>query len=198
AKNGIIGPDEITAEYLRGRTENEWEPVESDPDAHYEEKMDIDLAEIEPLVAAPHLPSNVHKVSDLEETLLDQVVIGSCTNGRMGDLRIAAGILKRQVADPGLRLIVIPGSQGVFQQALAEGLVETFVEAGAVISPPTCGPCLGGHMGVLAAGERCLATTNRNFRGRMGDTASEVFLSGPAVAAASAVLGRVGHPDELT
>ena len=197
AKNGIIEPDEVTLEYLRSRTDREFEVLKSDADATYEKIMAIDVSGIDPQVALPHLPSNVKPVSEIGQVHLDQVVIGSCTNGRMEDLRTTAKILKGRETDPEVRLIIIPGSQEIFEKSLEEGLIETFIKAKAVVSPPTCGPCLGGHMGVLAAGEKCLATTNRNFRGRMGDPGSEVYLSGPAVAAASAVVGRIVGPEEL-
>ena len=164
---------------------------------YYEKIYEYDVSDLEPQVACPHLPSNVKPVSELKNVKLDQVVIGSCTNGRISDLRIAARILKGKKVSPGLRLIVIPATQKIYLEAVKEGLVEIFVKAGGVFSTPTCGPCLGGHMGILTEGERCLATTNRNFIGRMGSPASEVYLSSPAVAAASAITGRITHPEGI-
>jgi len=196
-KNGIIEPDETTLGYVAGRTSARFEIFKSDPDADYERVIDIDVSGIEPQVAFPHLPSNVRPVSQAGNVPIDQVVIGSCTNGRLEDLRDAARVLKGRKASPGLRLIVMPGSPLIYRMAMQEGILETFLEAGAVIGPPCCGPCLGGHMGILASGERAVATTNRNFIGRMGHPESEVYLANPLVAAASAVLGRIGGPDEL-
>jgi len=195
AKNGVIAPDDVTREYETGRAEREPVYVESDPDAEYAEVFEWDASAIEPQVAAPSLPSNSRPVGEFEGTRIDQVVIGSCTNGRMADLRVAAGLLKGRKAAPGLRLIVFPATQAIYKQAMAEGLIDIFIDAEAAVSTPTCGPCLGGHMGVLAEGERALATTNRNFVGRMGHPKSEVYLCGPAVAAASAVAGEIVHPD---
>jgi 3-isopropylmalate/(R)-2-methylmalate dehydratase large subunit len=197
AKNGIFETDEITRSYLRssgaaGRTE-----FRADEDAAYEATIRIDLSALKPVVALPSSPANVIPADEADRVRIDQVVIGSCTNGRISDLRIAARILRGRRASKGLRLIVLPGSQRVYAQALEEGLLSVFLEAGAVIGPPTCGPCLGGHMGVLAAGERAVATTNRNFVGRMGHPESHVYLAGPAVAAATAVLGRVASPKEI-
>lgn len=197
-KNGIFPVDEITRDYLRGRAQRECKEYAPDRDASYAAEHHVDLSALQPQVALPHLPENSVPVSQVGEVPIDQVLIGSCTNGTLEDLRIAARILKGRKAHPRLRLIVIPATVGVFSQGLAEGIAEIVVAAGGVYSTPTCGPCLGGHMGVLAAGERCLATTNRNFKGRMGDPASEVYLSGPAVAAASAVAGKIVHPDDLT
>ena len=197
AKTGIIEPDEVTIQYLDERVDHPYEIVRSDPDAVYERVVELDVAELEPQVACPYLPSNVKNVTDVGDIPLDQVVIGSCTNGRISDLRIAASILKGKKVAKNLRLIVIPGSQEVYLQAMREGLLEVFIEAEGIVSTPTCGPCLGGHMGILAAGERALATTNRNFRGRMGHPDSEVYLSNPAVAAASAVCGRIVPPEEV-
>ncbi len=197
AKNGIIAPDGVTREYERGRAEREPVWVASDPDARYERVFEWDASEIEPQVAAPHLPSNARAVGEFKGTRIDQVVIGSCTNGRMSDLRVAAGLLRGRKAAPGVRLLIFPATQAIYRQALDEGLMEVFIDAEAAVSTPTCGPCLGGHMGVLAEGERALATTNRNFVGRMGHPKSEVYLCGPAVAAASAVMGEIVHPDEL-
>ncbi len=197
AKNGIIAPDKTTGEYLRGWVSQPDEQLSSDPQAKYREVKEYDVSRIEPQVAFPHLPENARGISEVGDVPIDQVVIGSCTNGRLEDLRVAAGILKGKRASNGVRLIVIPATPQIYQQALKEGLFEVFLNAGAVISPPTCGPCLGGHMGVLAKGERAVATTNRNFVGRMGHPESEVYLANPAVAAASAVLGRLGSPEEI-
>jgi len=208
---GIIEPDEITLEYIRATGYKPhatgkkawslkleaWSKLKSDPDADYEETYEWDVSDLEPLVACPHLPSNVKPASKLKDIQLDQVLIGSCTNGRISDLRIAAGILKGKKIKSGLRLIVIPATQKIYLEAVREGLAEIFVKAGAVFSTPTCGPCLGGHMGILTEGEKCLATTNRNFIGRMGHPKSEVYLSNPAVAAASAIKGRITHPQEV-
>jgi len=197
AKNGIMEPDDTTAAYVKGRAR--WEPVflKSDAGATYERTIAIDVSSLEPQIAFPPSPANVHPVSEAKGITLDQVFIGSCTNGWLEDLRDAAGVLKGRKKAAGLRLIVIPASPTILKEAMKEGLIETFLEAGAVIGPPCCGPCLGGHMGILASGERALATTNRNFIGRMGHPKSEVYLSNPFIAAASAVLGRIGSPDEL-
>ena len=196
-KNGVIPPDAVTRDYVEGRLEREPVTYVSDPDAVYVETHAWDVSGLEPVVACPNLPSNTQPVSQLGDVRLDQVVIGSCTNGRVSDLAVAAGILAgRQVAD-GLRCIILPATPAVQKEALRRGWMETFLEAGAVVSPPTCGPCLGGHMGVLAEGEVALATTNRNFTGRMGHPKSRVYLASPAVAAASAVTGRITHPDEV-
>ena len=197
AKNGIFPVDEKTMEYGKDRFRGEPIVYAADPDAAYTETIEMDLSALEPTVAFPHLPENARLARESGDVKLDQAVIGSCTNGRITDLRIAASILKGRKVAPGLRCIVIPGSQEVYLQALREGLAETFVEAGAVFSMPTCGPCLGGHMGVLAKGERAISTTNRNFVGRMGHTESEVYLASPAVAAASAVTGRITDPSAL-
>jgi len=196
-KNGIIAPDKITEEYIKGRSKREFKFYFSDPDAKYAQIIDIDVATIEPQVAFPHLPENTRGISEVGNVTIDQVVIGSCTNGRMEDLREAADILKGKKVHPEVRLIIFPGTQQIYLQAMKEGLLEIFVEAEAVVSTPTCGPCLGGHMGILAKGERALATTNRNFVGRMGHPESEVYLSGPAVAAASAIKGRLASPQEV-
>jgi 3-isopropylmalate/(R)-2-methylmalate dehydratase large subunit len=196
-KSGIFEPDEITLQYLKKRARRPYKLYYSDPDAKYREVYEYDVSKIYPQVALPHIPSNVKDVREVGKIEIDQVVIGSCTNGRLEDLRVAAKILKGRKIAPSLRLIIIPATQEIYRQALKEGLFETFLSAGGVISPPTCGPCLGGHMGVLAGGERSLATTNRNFRGRMGHVQSEVYLASPAVAAASAVKGRICHPDEV-
>ncbi len=197
AKNGIFEADEITMEYVKSRTDREPVVYKADPDAVYEREIVIDVSEISPQVAWPHSPDNVKPVSESGDVILDQVFIGSCTNGRLEDLTQAAEILKGRKKADGLRLIVIPGSPLIYKQAIQQGIIETFIDAGATIGPPTCGPCLGGHMGILTKGEKCASTSNRNFLGRMGDIESEVYLVGPAIAAASAVLGRIGSPDEL-
>lgn len=197
AKNGIVAPDEITMGYVKGRSDRIPVVLQSDEDAEYEHILTIPVNELEPQVAFPHSPDNVRPISQVGDVALDQVFIGSCTNGRLEDLEIAARILKGRRAARETRLIVMPGSALVYKQALQNGTLETLVEAGAVIGPPSCGPCLGGHTGVLAGGERALATTNRNFVGRMGHPESEVYLAGPAVAAASAVLGRIAGPEEI-
>jgi 3-isopropylmalate/(R)-2-methylmalate dehydratase large subunit len=196
AKAGLFAVDEVALDYLDGRARRPFQPYAPDPDASYARVIEVDAGRLEPQVAFPHLPENVRPVSQAGEVRIDQAVIGSCTNGRLEDLRVAAEVLRGRQVHPDVRCIVIPGSQQVYLDALREGLVETFVEAGAAVSTPTCGPCLGGHTGVLAAGERAVSTTNRNFRGRMGHPDSEVYLAGPAVAAASAVAGRIVHPRE--
>ncbi len=196
-KNGIIEPDDTTLAYVGGRTKERFEIFKSDKDAHYDRVIEIDVSKIEPQVAFPHLPSNVRGVSKAGDVSIDQVVIGSCTNGWLEDLRDAAKVLKGKKVSAGVRLIVIPGSPLIYKMAMQEGILETLLDAGAVIGPPCCGPCLGGHMGILASGERAVATTNRNFIGRMGHPESEVYLANPFVAAASAILGRVAGPDEL-
>ncbi|MBW1667246.1 MAG: 3-isopropylmalate dehydratase large subunit [Deltaproteobacteria bacterium] len=197
AKNGIFEVDEMIINYVSKVTGRSPKELRSDSGAGFEQVLTISVDNIEPQVAFPHSPDNVCPVSKVDNILLDQVFIGSCTNGRLDDLRIAAKILKGRSVAKGLRLIIIPGSSNIYKKAIQEGLIETLVEAGAVIGPPCCGPCLGGHMGVLASGERALSTSNRNFRGRMGHPDSEVYLANPALAAASAVLGRIGSPDEL-
>lgn len=197
AKNGIFHVDDVTREWLKGRAEREYLEFSSDPDAEYERVYEFDVSELEPQVALPHLPSNVKPVTEVGEVEVDQVVIGSCTNGRLEDMEVAWRILKGKKVHPRVRLLVFPGSQEIIREMASRGWLESLVEAGAVISPPTCGPCLGGHMGVLAAGERAVSTTNRNFVGRMGHRDSEVYLAGPAVAAATAVLGRIAHPEEV-
>ena len=197
AKNGIFPVDEKTVEYMTGRVSRPWTAYEADADAVYEQVIEIDLSKIEPTVSLPHLPSNTKTVKEVSGMEIQQCVIGSCTNGRISDLRIAAKVLEgKKIADH-VRAIVIPATQEVYMQALKEGLVETFISAGAVVSTPTCGPCLGGHMGVLYEGERAISTTNRNFVGRMGHVKSEVVLASPAVAAASAVKGTICTPDDL-
>lgn len=197
AKSGIIEPDEKTLDYVKSRAKRAYEVYTSDVDAVYEDVIEFDFSNIEPQVAFPALPSNTRGISEVGDIKIDQVVIGSCTNGRLKDLRIAAEILKGKKVNPDLRVIIIPATQEIYSQALDEGLIKIFVEAGAVVSTPTCGPCLGGHMGVLAEGERALATTNRNFVGRMGHPKSEVYLCNPAVAAASAILGKIASPKEI-
>ena len=196
-KSGIIAPDEKTLAFAEQRAQRGFKIYDSDDDAEYSDVIEYDVSKIEPQVAFPFLPENSKGISEVGDIPVDQSVIGSCTNGRIEDLRIAAQILRRQKVHPDVRLIVIPATQTIYMQALYEGLIEIFIEAGGVVSTPTCGPCLGGHMGILAEGERCISTTNRNFRGRMGHTESEVYLSGPAVAAASAILGRIGSPEEV-
>lgn len=196
-KNGIIEPDEITLAYVNQRAKRPYKLYKSDPDAKYFEVREYDVSKLEPVVAFPHLPENTRPVSESTHVTIDQVVIGSCTNGRLEDLEIAANILKGKKVHPELRVIIFPGTQQIYLEALRRGFIETFIEAGAVVSTPTCGPCLGGHMGILAKGERALATTNRNFVGRMGHPESEVYLASPAVAAASAVKGRITPPWEI-
>ncbi|GBE03546.1 MAG TPA: 3-isopropylmalate dehydratase large subunit [Nitrospirae bacterium] len=195
-KNGLIVPDAITEAYVNGRAKRPYKFYTSDKDAVYADIREYDCSKIEPTVACPHLPSNTKQASELSSITIDQVVVGSCTNGRIEDLREAAEIIKGKKVNPNVRMIVIPATQQIYLQAVREGLAEIFVEAEAVFSTPTCGPCLGGHMGILAKGERALATTNRNFVGRMGDPGSEVYLSNPAVAAASAIKGRIALPEE--
>jgi 3-isopropylmalate/(R)-2-methylmalate dehydratase large subunit len=200
-KNGIIAPDRVTRRYT-GSIKDKVRPGSgrfyfSDPDAKYADTREYDVRKIGPLVACPNLPSNVKPVRALKGVPIDQVVIGSCTNGRISDLRIAAKILRGKKVKPGVRLIVIPATQKIYMEAVKEGLARIFMEAGGTFSTPTCGPCLGGHMGILAPGERAVATTNRNFTGRMGDPSSEVYLSNPAVAAASAIKGKIVHPEEV-
>jgi 3-isopropylmalate/(R)-2-methylmalate dehydratase large subunit len=197
AKAGMFPPDAITEGYVSSRAKRPYRPVLADPGAAYERIIEIDVSAIEPTVSFPHLPSNARPLSQVGHVTIDQAVIGSCTNGRWEDIVQAAGILKGRQVHPNVRCIVIPGTQEIYLQAVQAGLAEIFVRAGAVFSTPTCGPCLGGYMGVLAAGERCVSTTNRNFVGRMGHIASEVYLAGPAIAAASAVLGFIGGPDQL-
>jgi 3-isopropylmalate/(R)-2-methylmalate dehydratase large subunit len=197
AKNGIFAPDEITREYVKKRAKRDYKFYSSDADAVYSDIIEIDAGKIEPQVAFPHLPSNVKPISKAGKVKIDQALIGSCTNGRIEDLRIAAQILKKHKAASNVRLIIVPATPAIYKQALREGLIEIFMNADAIISPPSCGACLGGHMGILAEGERAIATTNRNFVGRMGHPKSEVYLASPAVAAASAVLGRIASPEEL-
>ncbi|HEY55103.1 MAG TPA: 3-isopropylmalate dehydratase large subunit [Dehalococcoidia bacterium] len=198
AKAGLFRVDNKTQLYVKPKAQRSYLVYEPDDDAEYSKVIEYDISAIEPQVTLPHSPANARPVSQAGNVEIDQVVIGSCTNGRIEDLRIAAHILKGKSVHPGVRCIVIPGSQQVYLDALAEGLLETFIRAGAVVSTPTCGPCLGGHMGVLADGERCISTTNRNFVGRMGSPKSEVYLANPAVAAASAVMGKIASPNELS
>jgi len=197
AKVGIIAPDTITEQYVKERAKRGYEFYSSDSDASYEAVYDWDVSELEPMVALPHSPGNVRPVTELPEIRIQQAIIGSCTNGRLEDLREAANVLKGRKIAPDVRCIVIPATQEIYRKAMEEGLFQIFLDAEAAVSTPTCGPCLGGHMGVLAAGERAVSTTNRNFPGRMGHIESEVYLTNPAVAAASAVAGRIVHPDDL-
>ena len=197
AKNGIFPVDGLTLEYMNGRFKRSPKIYMADNDAEYDEEYEIDLSKLEPTVSFPHLPENTKTQPEWGDIKIDQVVIGSCTNGRISDLRIAAKILKGRKVAKNVRTIIIPATNEVYLQAVKEGLVETFIEAGAVVSTPTCGPCLGGHMGILAENERCVSTTNRNFVGRMGHITSEVYLASPYVAAASAVAGRLASPDEI-
>ncbi len=197
AKNGIFPVDELTVAYMKEHSKKNYTIYEADEDAEYDETYNIDLSELEPTVAFPHLPENTKLVKDAGQVKIDQVVIGSCTNGRIEDLRIAAKVLKGRHVAKGLRVIVIPATQAIYLQSIEEGLTQTFIKAGAIVSTPTCGPCLGGHMGILAAGERAISTTNRNFVGRMGHIESEVYLASPAVAAASAVTGYISQPADI-
>lgn len=196
-KNAIFPVDEITREYLKEHATREWKEYVADEDAEYEKTFNIDLSEIEITVAFPHLPSNTRKMSEVGDIKIDQVVIGSCTNGRIQDMREAAEILKGKSVAEGVRCIVIPATQKIYLQCVEEGLAEIFVNSGAAFSTPTCGPCLGGHMGILAEGEKAVSTTNRNFLGRMGDKTSEIYLASPAVAAASAVAGKIASPFDI-
>ncbi|MDY6911082.1 MAG: 3-isopropylmalate dehydratase large subunit [Chloroflexota bacterium] len=196
-KAGIFQCDDKTIEYVKARASRPYNVIDPDPDTEYERVIEYDTSKIEPQVAFPHLPSNVRPISQVGNVRIDQSVIGSCTNGRLDDLMVTAEVLKGKKVNKNVRCIIIPGSQQVYLQALRMGLIEQFIEAGAAVSTPTCGPCLGGYMGILAEGERCISTTNRNFVGRMGSPKSEVYLANPAVAAASAVLGRIGGPEEM-
>jgi len=196
-KAGIIEADSKTVEYVEKRAKRSFQVYQSDPDTVYETIREYNCANIEPQVAFPHLPENARGISEVGEIVLDQVVIGSCTNGRIEDLRVAAGILNGNSVARGMRCLILPATPQVFKDAEEEGLIKIFLDSGAIVGPPTCGPCLGGHMGILAAGERSLATTNRNFVGRMGDPKSEVYLAGPAVAAASAITGKISSPQEV-
>lgn len=197
AKAAIVQPDDVTEQYVRGRCVREYKFFSSDPDASYKTTVEFNVRNLEPQVAIPFLPSNVKGVSELPRIDIDQAYIGSCTNGRMSDFRTAAEILRGKRKSAGVRLIVIPSTPRIYKQMIEEGLIEVFINAGAAIGPPTCGPCYGGHMGILAKGERAVSTSNRNFRGRMGHFESEVYLANPAVAAASAITGRISHPDEV-
>ena len=197
AKSGIISPDKNAEDYIKGRVKRKSVMYQSDPDAHYTKTYEFNAEEISPQIALPSLPENTKPVEEVSGIKIDQVVIGSCTNGRISDLQIAAKILKGKKVHPSIRLIVIPATQEIYKQALQDGLIEIFIDAEAVVSTPTCGPCLGGHMGILAEGERALSTTNRNFVGRMGHPKSEIYLCSPAVAAASAITGEITPPDEV-
>ena len=196
-KNGIFPVDDNTIAYLKEHTTRQWNVYEADADAVYDEEYTIELDKLKPTVAFPHLPENTHTIDDCGDIAIDQVVIGSCTNGRIDDMRIAASILKGKHIAKGMRCIIIPATQSIYMQAMEEGLLKIFIEAGAVVSTPTCGPCLGGYMGILAEGERCVSTTNRNFVGRMGHVKSEIYLASPAVAAASAIAGRIASPEDI-
>ncbi len=196
-KTGIVEPDEKTIDYIKNQAKRPYKIYKSDPDAKYVEVREYDVSKIEPQVAFPHLPSNCKNVSEATNVKIDQVFIGSCTNGKIEDLRIVAQILKGKKVHPDVRCIITPATQVVYYKALKEGLIDIFIEAGAVVTMSTCGPCLGGHMGILGKGEKAVSTTNRNFVGRMGDPTSEVYLASPAVAAASAVMGRIAHPEEV-
>ena len=196
-KNGIFPVDEITEEYMKGRVRGEWKKYEADPDAEYASVYEINLSELKPTVSFPHLPENTRTIDEVGDVAIDQVVIGSCTNGRLEDMAIAAKIFEGKKVHDNVRAIVIPATQQIYKECIRLGYMDTFIDAGCVVSTPTCGPCLGGHMGILAEGERCVATTNRNFVGRMGHVKSEVYLASPAVAAASAITGRISGPDEV-
>ncbi len=196
-KNGIFPVDSLAEEYMKEHSGREYKIYEADGDAVYDAEYVIELDKLRPTVAFPHLPENTHTVDEIEDIAIDQVVIGSCTNGRLDDLRTAARILKGRKVKKGVRVIVIPATQRIYLQAMEEGLLRIFIEAGAVVSTPTCGPCLGGYMGILAEGERCVSTTNRNFVGRMGHVNSEIYLASPAVAAASAITGKISSPEEV-
>ncbi len=196
-KNGIFPVDDLTREYMRVHSMRPFVEYTADEDAEYEQEYVIDLSTLKPTVAFPHLPENTHTIDEVDDIKIDQVVIGSCTNGRMDDLRVAASIMKGKKVANGVRAIVIPATQKIYLDAMEEGLIRTFIEAGAIVSTPTCGPCLGGHMGVMAEGERCVSTTNRNFVGRMGHVDSEIYLASPAVAAASAITGKLSGPEDV-
>ncbi|HCX04008.1 MAG: 3-isopropylmalate dehydratase large subunit [Tissierellales bacterium] len=196
-KNGIFPVDDKTINYMEERKIKEWKIFQADEDAVYDQVIDINLNELEPTVACPSSPENTKPIDEIKDIYIDQVVIGSCTNGRIEDMRAAGQILKNRKVDPGVRTIIIPATQEIYKQCIKEGLLEIFIDAGAVVSTPTCGPCLGGHMGILAAGEKAVTTTNRNFIGRMGHKESEVYLASPAVAAASAVTGKIENPNNL-
>lgn len=194
-KNGIFSVDDITKDYMDGRVQGDYKVYEADADAEYEKVYNIDLSGIKPTVSFPHLPENTRTIDEVGDVTIDQVVIGSCTNGRLSDMKAAADILKGKHVAKGLRAIIIPATQKVYKDSIKNGYIDTFIDAGCIVSTPTCGPCLGGHMGILASGERCVATTNRNFVGRMGATDSEVYLASPAVAAASAIAGKICGPE---
>lgn len=196
-KTGIVPPDEITEEYLKGRVDHTYQIYHSDEDANYVKKITFNVSELEPQVAFPFSPANVYPVSKAEDIKIDEAIIGSCTNGRLEDLRRAASILKGRKVNKGVRLIIIPATQQIYRQAMQEGLFDIFLEAGATISMPTCGPCFGGHTGILGPGEKAITSTNRNFKGRIGSPESEVYLASPAVVAASAVAGKIVHPEEV-
>lgn len=196
-KNGIFPVDDLAVQYMKEHSKREFTVYEADPDAEYDEVYTIDLSELKPTVAFPHLPENTKTIGTFGDITVDQSVIGSCTNGRIDDMRIAAKVMKGRKVAKNVRCIVIPATQEIYLQAMREGLLEIFIEAGAIVSTPTCGPCLGGYMGILAAGERCISTTNRNFVGRMGHVDSEVYLASPAIAAASAITGKISAPEEL-
>ncbi len=196
-KNGIFPVDDLAVQYMKEYSKRELTVYEADPDAEYDEVYTIDLSELKPTVAFPHLPENTKTIGSFGDITVDQSVIGSCTNGRIDDMRIAAKVMKGRKVAKNVRCIVIPATQEIYLQAMREGLLEIFIEAGAIVSTPTCGPCLGGYMGILAAGERCISTTNRNFVGRMGHVDSEVYLASPAIAAASAITGKISAPEEL-
>ena len=197
AKNGIFPVDDLTIEYMKAHSTREYRVYEADEDAKYDKEYTIDLSKLRPTVSFPHIPENIRTIDEVGEVKIEQVVIGSCTNGRIGDLRKAAEVIKGQKVKKGVRLIIFPATQNIYLQAIEEGLITTFIEAGAVVSTPTCGPCLGGHMGILAEGEKCVATTNRNFVGRMGHVKSEIYLASPAVAAAPAIAGKIYNPENI-
>ena len=197
AKNGIFPVDDITREYVAGRVNRDWTAYVADPDAEYEQTIDLDLGTVECTVAYPHLPENAHSAREGKDIAIDQIVIGSCTNGQLADMQAAAAVLKGHHLAKGVRGIIIPATEQVYRDCIHQGLVDIFLDAGCIVSTPTCGPCLGGHMGCLAAGERCVSTTNRNFVGRMGHVDSEVYLASPAVAAASGIAGHIAHPEEV-
>lgn len=196
-KNGIFPVDDLAIAYMKEHSKREFKIFEADEDAEYDEEYTIDLSTLKSTIAFPHLPENTKTIDEVEEIFIDQSVIGSCTNGRIDDLRVAASILKGRKVAKNVRCIVIPATQAIYLQAIKEGLIETFIEAGAVVSTPTCGPCLGGYMGILAEGEKCISTTNRNFVGRMGHVDSKIYLASPAIAAASAVTGKISSPEDL-
>ena len=197
AKNGIFPVDDLALSYIKEHSDKPYKIFEADEDAEYDETITIDLAALKPTVAFPHLPENTHTIDEIEDIAIDQVVIGSCTNGRFEDLKIAAEVMKGRKIAKGLRVIIIPATQKIYLDAMEAGFIKTFIEAGAIVSTPTCGPCLGGYMGILAEGEKCVSTTNRNFVGRMGHVTSEIYLASPAVAAASAITGKISCPCEL-